>query len=106
MKSGKWRRYKVTTRQIIQKLRAGKMPAHVEAAQAGGDFKPLTYFPEFQDSAPARKSSPLLLPSIKASLSDSRLSSAPRRNLYVWLIGALFALGLLFGGLLVLFLIR
>jgi serine/threonine-protein kinase len=55
-KDGAWRKYKATTRQIIQRLRDGKMPNSVEASKADGPFLPLSHFNEFQDLTPTPKS--------------------------------------------------
>jgi serine/threonine-protein kinase len=67
-KSGHWRKYNATTRQIIQRLRDGKMPAEVEAGQLGGDFHPLSHYPAFQEITPAPKSGRHLRPLTKTKV--------------------------------------
>jgi hypothetical protein len=93
LKSGKWRRYKATTREIIQKLRAGKMPSGVEAGQVGNDFQPLASYPAFKEIAPAPKNGRVHAP-LAAALSDSSLMfrrAESRRHLYLWFIAAALA---------------
>lgn len=109
LKSGKWRRYKATTREIIQKLRAGKMPSGVEAGQADNDFRPLSSYPAFQQIAPAPKNGRVhpSAPPAASALSDSSQAfrrAESRRHLYLWFIAAALALVLL-GGTVLLFIL-
>jgi hypothetical protein len=49
---------RATEEQIIKQLRAGHLPARVEASrQADGEFRSLLSYPEFSDILPARAGS-------------------------------------------------
>src|SRR5262249_21401501 len=88
-KGGAWRKYKATTRQVIQRLREGKMPRQVEASKAGGKFHPLSHFPEFQEITPAPKSGKRL-PQRKAARSKpppARSAALSRQAWYLFLVG-------------------
>jgi serine/threonine-protein kinase len=102
-KSGKWRKYKATTRQIIQRLRDGKMPADVEAGQNGDEFYPLSHYPPFQEITPAPKSGRQLRPLTKPEVNGSPLRTAlagSRRALILWVTGGALVAILLIGALL------
>jgi serine/threonine protein kinase len=52
---GEWRQIRATTKQIVKQLRAGRLPALVEAShQADSGFQQLSEYPEFRDVQPAR----------------------------------------------------
>jgi serine/threonine-protein kinase len=52
---GRWRQVRATEQQIAKQLRAGHLPARVEASrQADGQFRSLLSYPEFADIRPVR----------------------------------------------------
>jgi serine/threonine-protein kinase len=60
-RGGHWCKAKATTKQVLQRLREGRMPSEVEASHLPqGKFQPLSAFPEFCEAAlnqPRRKKS-------------------------------------------------
>ncbi len=59
-RTGRTVRAELTTRQILQRLRAGRMPAKVAARRAEQDgYQPLLVYPEFRSVRPARKARPV-----------------------------------------------
>lgn len=51
--TGRWCKTKATTKQLLRRLRSGRMPATAKACQKPrGPYRPLTTFPLFQESAP------------------------------------------------------
>ena len=98
-KGGAWRKYKATTRQLIQRLREGKMPRQIEASKAGGAFHPLSHYPEFQEITPAPKSGKQLRPRKAARPKAPALASAAlsRRTWYLILAGGAFGAALVVG---------
>jgi serine/threonine-protein kinase len=51
-RNGQWCKAKATTKQVLQRLREGRMPGDVEAAhQPQGKFQSLTAFAEFREAA-------------------------------------------------------
>jgi serine/threonine protein kinase len=96
---GAWRKYKATTRQLIQRLREGKMPRQIEASKAGGGFHPLSHYPEFQEITPAPKSGKQLRPRKAARAKPAPLPSAAlsRRASYLLLAGGALGAALVLG---------
>jgi hypothetical protein len=53
--AGKMCRARAHTEQIVLRLRRGRLSAKVEARHArGGDYHPLSFYPEFKDVSPSR----------------------------------------------------
>ncbi len=51
--TGRWCKTKATTKQLLRRLRTGRMPASAKACQElHGPYRPLTAFPLFQESVP------------------------------------------------------
>jgi eukaryotic-like serine/threonine-protein kinase len=56
-RKGEWCKGRATRQQILDRIRAGRMPAHVEAGgRAQGPFQPLRQIEVFRDAWPARAS--------------------------------------------------
>jgi serine/threonine-protein kinase len=113
-RSGNWSKGRMTTPEILRRLRLGRMPAGVEASPAaGGDFRPLAEYPPFRDVKPARsKSRKASRPSARRV--DSEPAAVPQaartpadeaglslRTPWLWLLGAAVGLGLVATGLIV-----
>jgi hypothetical protein len=98
-KGGAWRKYKATTRQLIPRLREGKMPRQIVASKAGGRFHPLSHYPEFQEITPAPKSGKQLRPRKAARAKAPPLPAAAlsRRTWYLVLAGGAFGAALVVG---------
>jgi serine/threonine-protein kinase len=108
---GQWIKTKLTARQVMERLQAGRLGKEVEVArQASGDFRPLADFPEFHEAAnqlapPSPSPIPAPpgeedLPVVATEETDEPTGGFP------WLLAATVALGLIVIALLVLVLFK
>jgi serine/threonine-protein kinase len=78
-RTGRTVRAELTTRQILQRLRAGRMPAKVAARRPDQDgYQPLAVYPEFRSVRPARKVRPA--PSRTPTVTATVPAPAPASN--------------------------
>src|SRR5262249_32263959 len=56
-REGRWCKSRITTEQILQRLQARRLSSSVEASRdLHGEFRPLSSYPEFGQTAPASRS--------------------------------------------------
>ncbi len=90
-KDGTWRKVRATTKQVVDRLRQGKVPPGFEACREDqGDFRLLAAFPEFRSHLPKRRPAPRARPLPPAE--DEKVVPAPRRRLWWLFAGAAAAL--------------
>jgi len=89
-KDGNWRKVRAKTQQIVEGLRAGKLPAGIEACREDqGDFRPLRDYPEFRALAGRLRRRAPLKPRPKPDVPVAEpVVSRPTRWRLVLLIGA------------------
>ncbi|HZY91012.1 MAG TPA: serine/threonine-protein kinase [Gemmataceae bacterium] len=80
-RTGRTVKAELTTRQILQRLRAGRMPAKVAARRADKDgYQPLAVYPEFRSVRPARKARPVPARAPVVTATTSTPVPAPETN--------------------------
>jgi serine/threonine-protein kinase len=107
-KAGQWCKARATTKQLLQRLREGRMPAEVEACrQPRGKFQALKHFPELRETAgkpslpskPARKPKPAAKPAVARTAPRPEEAADEKARLSrTWLMGLIAAI-VLAGGL-------
>ena len=82
-KDGAWRKVRATGKQVVDRLRAGKVPAGVEACRADdGDFRPLAAVPEFAPHLPRPRKPP---PRPRPAAAPRQQSRPRSRRRALWL---------------------
>ena len=112
--TGRLCKAKATTKQVLQRLREGRLPAEVEAShQLQGQYEALERLPEFRDAAhrlvrrgkPGGKNAPVKKERAEPTPATAEdLPAAETRGINWWLIGLGFGIAVVIG--LVVFLVR